>query len=286
MDVELLAKMIGELVVDHDQVGLPGVGTFFAELVPASFSDKGYTINPPYRRLSFYPNNSEETLLIDFYASSNHMAPEAAKAYIDQFLMELKTVLKEKKTIVLPGLGRLRATRENNFFFVANENLDIFPEGFGLEPVSLKTLQEPDPINISESFAEIVREIAVQAPVSTPVPSPEPVEEPIEEPVEESAEAPVETPLEVQTEVQTEAQTEVKPDTQEVVEETPEAAAVPAEQKEEGKAKKPFRWWVPLLILIALTGVALLAFLVLAEAAPDLIDSILYTPEELRIINY
>ena len=89
MDVELLAKMIGELVVDHDQVGLPGVGTFFAELVPASFSDKGYTINPPYRRLSFYPNNSEETLLIDFYASSNHMAPEAAKAYIDQFLMEL-----------------------------------------------------------------------------------------------------------------------------------------------------------------------------------------------------
>ena len=184
MDVELLAKMIGELVVDHDQVGLPGVGTFFAELVPASFSDKGYTINPPYRRLSFYPNNSEETLLIDFYASSNHMAPEAAKAYIDQFLMELKTVLKEKKTIVLPGLGRLRATRENNFFFVANENLDIFPEGFGLEPVSLKTLQEPDPINISESFAEIVREIAVQAPVSTPVPSPEPVEEPVEKPVE------------------------------------------------------------------------------------------------------
>lgn len=282
MDVELLAKMIGELVVDHDQVGLPGVGTFFAELVPASFSDKGYTINPPYRRLSFYPNNSEETLLIDFYASSNHMAPEAAKAYIDQFLMELKTVLKEKKTIVLPGLGRLRATRENNFFFVANENLDIFPEGFGLEPVSLKTLQEPDPINISESFAEIVREIAVQAPA----PSPEPVEEPVEKPIEEPAEAPAEAPHEVQTEVQTEAQTEVQPDTQEVVKETPEAAAVPAEQKEEGKAKKPFRWWVPLLILIALAGVALLAFLVLAEAAPDLIDSILYTPEELRIINY
>ena len=30
----------------------------------------------------------------------------------------------------------------------------------------------------------------------------------------------------------------------------------------------------------------LVAFLILAHAAPDFIDSILYTPEQLRIINY
>jgi len=61
MDVALLAGMIAELIADHDQVGLPGMGTFVAEVVPATFSDKGYTINPPYRRLSFHPSRTEDS---------------------------------------------------------------------------------------------------------------------------------------------------------------------------------------------------------------------------------
>ena len=53
MDIDLLSKMVKELILDKDEVELPGVGTFVAETVPATFSDKGYTINPPYRKLSF-----------------------------------------------------------------------------------------------------------------------------------------------------------------------------------------------------------------------------------------
>ena len=41
-----------------------------------------------------------------------------------------------------------------------------------------------------------------------------------------------------------------------------------------------------ILILVAVAAVALATFVILAQAAPDFIDSILYTPEELRIINY
>ncbi|MDO4213036.1 MAG: hypothetical protein Q4D10_02715, partial [Bacteroidales bacterium] len=154
MDIELLSRMIGELIVDHDQVGLPGVGTFVAEVVPASFSDKGYTINPPYRRLSFHPSRLEDQLLINYYAKANDIPIEMAKLIIVQFLAEFKTVLKDRKTISLPGLGRLRATRENNFFFVADEDLDIYPEGFSLKPVSLKThIDTRDPVHIPvESF--------------------------------------------------------------------------------------------------------------------------------------
>ena len=53
MDIDLLAKMVRETILDHDAVTLPGIGSFMAEIVPSSFSDKGYTINPPYRRLFF-----------------------------------------------------------------------------------------------------------------------------------------------------------------------------------------------------------------------------------------
>ena len=159
MDIDLLARMVKELIISHDQVGLPGVGTFVAEMVPASFSDKGYTINPPYRRLSFYPGRLEDSLLIDLYAESNQIAREAAKAYVTQYLAELKSILEERKAIVLPGLGRLRATRENTFFFIADEGLDIFPAGVGLQPVSLKThvLQE-EPVVIDVPVPTIAAE--------------------------------------------------------------------------------------------------------------------------------
>ena len=64
MDVELLSGMIGELMLDYDSLNLPGLGTFVAEEIPASFSDKGYTVNPPYRRLSFSENVSPSARLM------------------------------------------------------------------------------------------------------------------------------------------------------------------------------------------------------------------------------
>ena len=86
MDIDLLSRIVKELITDHDKVGLPGLGTFVAEVVPASFSDKGYTINPPYRRLSFHPDNTEADLLVKFYSDSNHVPLEASRVYITEFL--------------------------------------------------------------------------------------------------------------------------------------------------------------------------------------------------------
>lgn len=142
MDIDLLSRMVREIILEKDRVELPGLGTFVAEIVPASFSDRGYTINPPYRRLYFRSKFGNDTALAEFYAASNHIATDVAGKILEDFLNDLKQVLKEKKTVVFPGLGRLRATKENNFFFVPDEDLDIFPEGFGLAPVSLKTHQE------------------------------------------------------------------------------------------------------------------------------------------------
>lgn len=142
MDIDLLSKMVKELILDHDRVALPGLGVFIAEMVPASFTDKGYTITPPYRRLSFRPGQEDDGLLVSMYASVNEVSTDVALAALTDFVCGMKEVLEKKKAVVFPGLGRLRATRENNFFFVSDEDLDIYPEGFGLEPVSLKTHEE------------------------------------------------------------------------------------------------------------------------------------------------
>ena len=155
MDIDLLSKMVKELILDNDEVSLPGVGSFVAELVPSSFSDKGYTINPPYKRLSFRKKtDASDNVLIDFYAKSNNVDKETASKIVIDFLSEMQKVLELRKSIVFPGLGKLRATKENIFFFVADEDLDIYPEGFGLEPISLKTHEET-PAEVSATITAL-----------------------------------------------------------------------------------------------------------------------------------
>ncbi|MCR4860617.1 MAG: hypothetical protein K5910_08145 [Bacteroidales bacterium] len=272
MDIDLLSRMIGKLIVDHDQVGLPGVGTFVAEMVPASFSDKGFTINPPYRRLSFYPTRQEETLLVDFYAESNNLPVDTARTYLTQYLSEMKAVLQERKAITLPGLGRLRATRENTLFFVPEEGLDIFPAGIGLRPVSLKS-----------HFAQPDDPVVINVPLPVTAEKPEVPETPTTGEAPKAPEIP-EIPADETGPVEEPAEAEVVPEPEPPVE--PAADAVAQEAPLPVETKKP-RWWIPVLIGIAgLAVIALAAFLILAHVAPDFIDSLLYTPEELRIINY
>ena len=181
MDIDLLSKMVKELILDKDEVALPGVGTFVAEMVPSSFADRGYTILPPYRRLFFRQRVDEtDTSLVDFYAASNGIENDRAQRIVTDFLLEMRDVLKQKKSIVFPGLGKLRATRENHFFFVADEDLDIYPAGFGLEPISLKTHQETP-----EEVSSVVEQLrAILAEKATPAPA---VEAVLDEP--EAAEA-------------------------------------------------------------------------------------------------
>lgn len=337
MDIDLLSRIVKELITDHDKVGLPGLGTFVAEVVPASFSDKGYTINPPYRRLSFHPDNTEADLLVKFYSDSNHVPLEASRVYITEFLSELKQVLIQRKTVIFPGLGRLRATKENNFFFVPDEDLDIYPDGFGLQPVSMKYIQGvADPVDIKLSYSDAMRgfedrhraaESMLQAepvqPITETQHQPEAEERLQREGELDSESGQSSEPVLQITEAQHQpdagghVQREEQPGTEHgqpaepVLQAEPvqpsedpserQCDAAPAEQlpgeesdaalaelpgEETGVVRRRCRWWIAPVIVLSLAVVALGVFVILAHAAPDFIDSILYTPEELKILNY
>ena len=286
MDIDLLAKMVKEAILDHDTVTLPGVGCFVAELVPSTFSDKGYTINPPYRRLYFSPKQGADTYLVDLYARDNEeVDANMAARILTEFLAEMKEVLKVKKTVVFPGLGRLRATRENHFFFVADEDLDIYPEGLGLAPLSLKThVETPEEVATAVAgLAELIEEIPGQAGNDEEEQVPEPVEGPVEEPVVRQAHQPEPEP---EPTPKPEAEPELTPEPE--PEPTPEPVPEPVEGPvEEPKPKRSHRkfWRVVLIVLCVLVGL-LLIFVLLSRLAPGLLDPLLYSREELQILRY
>ena len=281
MDIDLLAKMVKEAILDHDAVTLPGVGCFVAELVPSSFSDKGYTINPPYRRLYFSPKQGTDTYLADLYARDNQGVDAGmANRILTEFLSEMKEILKVKKTVVFPGLGRLRATRENHFFFVADEDLDIYPEGLGLAPLSLKTHVET-PEEVATAVAGLAELIA------EPEPTPEPVEE-----VPEQVDNDVPTP-EPEPAVEPEPVKAVEPEPAKAVE--PEPAPAPVEKIPEqvgNDAPKPApkklnpRFVRTLLIVLGAVAALLVLCALLGRVAPGLMDHLLYSKEELEILRY
>ncbi len=281
MDIDLFSDMVKGLILDNDEVTLPGLGTFVSEVMPSTFSDKGYTINPPYRKLSFRQRGSgNEEMMAEFYAKINGTDLETSKRILGEFIAGLRTTLQAKKVVIFPGLGRLRATKENTFFFIADEDLDIYPYGVGLEPVSLKTHEET-PDEVAQSVAAL-REL-----VADPVPIREPIA-----PVAELVEAADVTGDDAAKESLRQAR---RPE--EKTERREEAVAQPEKAEEyreesistETHIGKKRGWKVAAVVAASVVGVALLAlgiFILLAHFAPDFIDSILYTPEELRIINY
>lgn len=322
MDIDLLSKMVKELILVNDRVTLPGVGAFVAEMVPASFTDRGYTINPPYRRLVFRQGVSQEKdhLLADMYASANNIDREMAEKLLREFLKGMVEELRKRKMLVFTGLGRLRATRENNFFFICDENLDIFPEGMGLEAVSLKSHSKPKELDFSEvdavvnsaaeSPAEPSAEPAAESAAESPAESP--AEPAAESPAEPSAEPPAESPAESPAEPAAESPAE--PVAESPAEPAAEFPAEPsAEPSAEPAAESPDepRWWLgetepeeedeqhasiwkkgwfvavfSICCLLLLAALAFALFLLLARTQPELIDSLLYTEEELEILNH
>ncbi len=312
MDIELLSRMVAELIVKNDSVGLPGMGSFVAEIVPASFSDRGYSITPPYRKLSFRGGYPTDSLLVDYYAKSNGTDKEEARSTITDYVIQMKSVLKERKTIIFPGLGKLRATKDNTFFFVPDENLDIYPDGITLQPISLKThsvsseelaravssiseliAAQPKPaettqLSDSQDTAEVDQPAADQPAADQPAadqPAADPQPEvavqpgPSEQPVQ--VEQPASDP-QPEVGVQPGSSEQPVPSDQPAQAEQPAATTIDPEP-DNGKSK---RWWIWPLVVLGLVIVALAVFMILGRTAPDLIDPLLYTPEELRIINY
>ena len=301
MDIDLLSKMVKELILDNDRVVLPGLGTFVAEVVPAVFSDRGYTINPPYRRLHFRPGNDRDDALAILYSQANGIDKSVAGRVIEDFVAEMKEVVSQRKVVVFPGLGRLRATKENNLFFVADADLDIYPDGFGLEPISLKTHQET-PEEVAEAVVDLAN-ILDDCPAANSVPATNVVPEPNAVPRSDTVSEP--DPFDITPEEIVLKSEELTPTSDDIIEvQDPESGLAPesepdqntlTQSENEGLAvtvkevtdkNKAKRVILTIILTIIIAIVALGVFILLAHITPDFIDSILYTPEELEILRW
>lgn len=303
---------------------LPGLGTFVTEEAPAQFSEKGFTINPPYLKIEFRTDMPQDQGLVDFYCKANRESSNVAREVIIDYIAALGKQLYQLKNLDFPGLGRLRAARGGAVIFVPDEDLSIFPQYDCLEPVSLRFRPEPVMGFASEEVpAEVVpvEETPVEEISAEKIPADEtpatveveetgaPVEEaesivPLaaEESAEESAEPAVEDTAEASAAETAESPSAVE-ETAETIEDAPSAAEESAEESaepavedtaetpsaeetaEETPSNPAKTFWIGVLVLVILAALFFAAVAIIGRTYPELIDPYLYTPSELKILR-
>ena len=236
MTLELFSSLLEEFISKNDTLSVTGLGVFKARIQAASISDNGFTINPPYRKLEFFAEQATEdgASFEKLFAAKYKIGIEEAKMQTEEISSLILNSLREDKVLELPNFGKFRSLENGEVFFIMDMEADIYPEGFGLESVSLKN-KSVKALPQKSSEARLLFNIE-------------------EEEKEELAEK----------------KTEQKE----------------GEKKEEKKKKEGGKvFWRLLWARLIIATVLLCAFLLLSRFYPELLDKILYSPEELEIIK-
>ena len=238
MTLDAFSSFLKEFIIAQDAVAVPCLGEFISRMQPATISDNGFTINPPYRRLEFVssvPADTEDGQYFDaLYSVKTGISREQAGQEVNSAVEEIKSVLSRESVVELAGLGRLRTLADGGVFFIMDRDAQIFPDGFGLESVSLKNRPS--------------------APLQ-PIDIPQPVLKARPETFKQS-----------------------EPSAQ------PEGPNQSATAQPHPKKRLPLGWKIVIWLLV-LAALAVAAFIVLMNCFPDVLDRLLYSPQELEIIR-
>lgn len=141
MDLNLLSKLLKDLLMFNDRVSLPGMGSFITEIAPSVFSDRALVIHPPFRRVLFRTTETwNDGLLEELYSKESSVSLDDAKTTIGKAVEGMREILNSKKVLALPEFGTMKATESGDLFFVLDKSVFIYPEVFGLEPINIKPL--------------------------------------------------------------------------------------------------------------------------------------------------
>lgn len=242
-----LSSLFRKIVLRDGELILPFMGAIRLEDVPASFSEDGMVVCPPAKKLAFDNYNlSSNDILLNEYALQREISRMAAKKALYKDLEDLRAKVEKEGSYTLEGFGTFLFDKENGYSVDPAPGFEISTETFGLSTLDLRDKPEPEPEPIPEPEPEPVTE-------PEPIPEPEPVIEPVSEPVPEPVPEPVHEPV----------------------------AEEPAKKK-----SRSSKVLLILLTILAILVILVLLILIFKEELRPILEKILYSKEELEILNY
>ena len=151
-----IIEAISDLLFVRDTVVVPGLGAFIKKPVSAKVNPVANYFSMPSSEITFDSNLREDNeLVVRYLSEKSNISEDEAKKLLAKFVSDCFNTLKDKKKLVLNGIGTLSYDGDNLVFkqdMSVNYNSDVF----GLADFT------PQPVLRSKSKAEIKLEIEQQ----------------------------------------------------------------------------------------------------------------------------
>ncbi|HEY8930873.1 MAG TPA: SPOR domain-containing protein [Mucilaginibacter sp.] len=169
-----LADYLSELLGQHEEVSVPGLGYFVRERVNGYYNDKEGRFYPPYHRVKFIQDPKNDDTFAQYVADKKNISLASSKYFAEKFVAKLREQALAGKYL-FADLG-LFYTEHEQLMFKPNDKIVDDPAFYGLPVISVNKQGQ----TVNEQFARPAFSNPAVTPTSAP--DPRPVEAVVEEP--------------------------------------------------------------------------------------------------------
>lgn len=145
-----LSKFISELLLEHDCVTVPGLGSFLGNFKSAHYDLENEKFYPPSKQISFNSQiKANDGLLAKFISEKLGLNYDDSLKEIHQEVLKITLNLK-KESVLLKDIGELNLNKEENIVFTPLKTKNFLKDSFGLSPIFIKELTQENSLNKKE----------------------------------------------------------------------------------------------------------------------------------------
>lgn len=120
-----IGMYISELLYDHDAVVLPGFGEFFTKYTPARFIPEEGKVESPKKTIAFNPDKTEgDDPLVSYLGEQQGLDSEQVKAYLANFVSEIKQIIDSGKKVELERVGLFSKDESGSMLFEPDQTVN------------------------------------------------------------------------------------------------------------------------------------------------------------------
>lgn len=137
-----LADYLSELLVQRNEVSIPGLGHFERVRINGYYNDQEAKFYPPGHQVKFVPDEKDDDTFAEYIAGKKSISLASSKYFTEKFVSKLKEDAAEGG-VVFSDLGSFQS-EGGQLVFKPNDKTSNDPSFYGYEPVGIsKSVQTP-----------------------------------------------------------------------------------------------------------------------------------------------
>jgi cell division protein FtsN/nucleoid DNA-binding protein len=161
-----LADYLSELLVQRDEVSIPGLGYFERVRINGYYNDQDAKFYPPGHQVKFMPGEKDDDTFTEYIAGKKSISLASSKYFTEKFVSKLREDAAEG-SVAFSDLGSFQ-TEDGQLVFKPNDKVGNDPSFYGFEPIATnKTAQTPGEDPAFAILSEPEPAEAYRSPVET-----------------------------------------------------------------------------------------------------------------------